>query len=83
MLDVIHTKCWRMSITGGGPDQLGGEARVAQDWFQLPDLDRNTGNQSSQSASLSYEWRPNAATPILFILLLQTRERKWQQFSLI
>lgn len=38
MLNVFETKGRTMSITRGGPDQLGGPACTAQHWLQLPDL---------------------------------------------
>lgn len=47
MLNVFKIEGWAMGITGGGPDQLGGPACVAQDRLQLPHLGRNTAEHNN------------------------------------
>ena len=44
VLYVFKVKSWAVSVTGGGPDQLGGLACMAQNRFQLPDLENGTGD---------------------------------------
>lgn len=82
VLYVFNVKSWSVSITGGGPDELGGLTWVAQNRFQLPDLNHTTLQDWVSNFNM-FSYDDTHCKLVSMVVCLETRCKEadgWREF---